>query len=120
MEKAGAPIVKMHSQVGANSGMPLEPHSHTRIPKQWASSGVISIGVSAVVVSNIDSLEWIMSVVLEESLAEMPQYISMTYGMWSYQSNRFPGNCIKEFVLSFTLRGVTSPNTLIRTQHAEM
>lgn len=98
----------MYSQVGANSGMPPEPQSHSHTKTN--GSGVISFGVSAVVVSNINSLVWIMSVILEESLAEMPQYISMTYGMWIYQSNRFPGNCIKNLFFLLHSGGVSSPD----------
>lgn len=58
----------MHNQAGANVGMPPEPRRHAHIPKQTASSGVISFGASAVVLSDIDSLMWIMCVILEESL----------------------------------------------------
>lgn len=61
-----------------------------------ASSGTISFGASAVVLSDIASLVWIMCVTLEESLAEMLQYISMTRGMCGVTSQT--DLYIKEFV----------------------
>lgn len=78
--------------------MPPEPRRHAHIPKQTSSSGVISFGASAVVLSDIDSLMWIVCVILEESLggnATVHQYDPRN--VRSYQSNRFPGNSIKEF-----------------------
>lgn len=50
--------------------------------KKWpAAAFVVACGARVIVLCDIDSLMWIMCVILEESLAEMPQYISVTRGM---------------------------------------
>lgn len=62
--------------------MPPELCKHAHIPKETVSSSfLVACGVSVIVFSDIDRLIWTMCVILEESLMEKPEVISVTRGM---------------------------------------
>lgn len=69
----------MHNQAKANIGMPPEPLTYQN--KCPAAAFAATCGASVIAPSDIDGLMWIMCVILEESVAEMPQYIIVTSGM---------------------------------------
>ncbi len=69
----------MHNQAKANTGMPPEPLTYQN--KCPAAGCAVACGAGVISPSNIDSLMWIMCVILEESLTEMPQSIIVTSGV---------------------------------------
>lgn len=80
----GLGIVKMQDRSGAGDGITPEPRRHARIPKQTASSGLIS---SAVVFFNIDSVMRIMCVILGVTGGNATVHLCDLRNVQSYRSN---------------------------------
>lgn len=88
----------MQDRSGAGDGITPEPRRHARIPKQTASSGLIS---SAVVFFNIDSVMRIMCVILGVTGGNATVHLCDLRNAQSYRSSRFPGNFIKNLFFFF-------------------
>lgn len=88
-------------------GMPQEPGRHAQLPKTNSQQWLFLLCVA-----QEDSLSqmltpmWIMCVILEEELTEMPQYISVTCGM-----RRLIGTT--DFVITGAGQGSASKNLFL-------